>query len=376
MLIPGRITAEGSAKYAQWAQTEKKAIPEHFRIFDSLSLSSLGFGTYLGESDAETDRLVEEAAYQSMASGAVNVIDTAINYRMQRAERSVGRAIARIVGEGTVKRDSLLVCTKNGYLTSDADVTADFWSYIQRELIKPGKLKIDEIAGEVHSMALPFLRDQLERSLANLGLESVDVMYLHNAAESWLPEIGYRRFLERLADVFSYYEKERARGRLGYYGLATWTCFRVPKGEREHVNLDDVVEVAKNAAIGGKEHGFRFIQVPFNPGMNEALELRNQRIADDPLTTFGAAKRLDVGVFTSAPFGEGRLLGHKRVPQLEGSIALSLLQFSRSASPGIIATLVGQKDEAHVRENLRIAQIQPLEEPEFADTYGPLLEKS
>ncbi len=231
--IPGRITAEGSARYAQWAQTEKKAVPEHFRTFDSLSLSSLGFGTYLGETDTETDRLVEEAAYQSMASGAVNVIDTAINYRMQRAERSVGRAIARVVADGTAKRDSLLVCTKNGYLTSDADVTTDFWSYIQRELIKPGKLKLDEIAGEVHSMALPFLRDQFERSLANLGLESVDVMYLHNAAESWLPEIGYRRFLERLADVFSYYEKERARGRLGYYGLATWTCFRVPKGERE-----------------------------------------------------------------------------------------------------------------------------------------------
>jgi aryl-alcohol dehydrogenase-like predicted oxidoreductase len=332
-------------------------------------------GTYLGEADSETDRLVEDAAYQSVMSGAVNVIDTAINYRMQRAERSIGRAVGRIVHGGTIGRESLFVCTKNGYLTSDADLTVDFWSYIQRELVRPGKLKIDEIAGEVHSMSLPFLRDQFERSLGNLGLECLDVIYLHNAAESWLPEIGYRRFLERLGDVFSYYEKERARGRLGYYGLASWSCFRVPKGEPEHLNLDDVVEVAKNAASDGRDHGFRFIQIPFNPAMNEALVLKNQRIADDPLTAFEAARRLGVGVFTSAPFGQGRLLSHPRIPPLEGSKALSLLQFSRSASPAIIAPLVGQKDPEHVKENLRIARIPPLTEPEFADTYGSLVDK-
>jgi aryl-alcohol dehydrogenase-like predicted oxidoreductase len=373
--IPGHATAEGTEKYAHWAQTERGVNREHFRTFDSLRLSSLGVGTYLGETDPETDRLVEEAVYQSVVSGAVNVIDTAINYRMQRAERSIGRAVGRVVHDGTAGRDSLFVCSKNGYLTSDGDLTVDFWSYIQRELVKPGKLKINEIAGEVHSMSVPFLRDQFERSLGNLGLECLDVIYLHNAAESWLPEIGYRRFLERLGDVFSYYEKERARGRLGYYGLASWSCFRVPKGEAEYLNLDDVVEVAKNAAMDERGHGFRFIQVPFNPAMNEALVLKNQRIADDPLTTFEAARRLDVGVFTSAPFGQGRLLSHPRIPALEGSKALSLLQFSRSASPAIIAPLVGQKDQEHVRENLRIAQIPPLTEPEFADTYGSLVQK-
>lgn len=349
--------------------------PGHFRTFQTLTLSSLGVGTYLGESDSQTDRLVEEAVYRSVSSGAVNVIDTAINYRLQRAERSIGRAIGRIVREEHAARESLLVCTKNGYLTSDADLTTDFWSYIQRELIKPGKLKVEDIAGEVHSMSLPFLQDQFERSLGNLGLESLDVLYLHNAAESWLPEIGYRRFLERLGDVFSYYEKERGRGRLGHYGMASWSCFRVPKGNPEYLNLDDVVEVAKNAAQD-REHGFRFIQVPFNPAMNEALVLKNQRIADEKLSTFEAALKLGMGVFTSAPFGQGRLLAHPRIPELSGSKALSLLQFSRSASAAVIAPLVGQKDARHVDENLRIAKIPPLTEPQFADTYGALLGKT
>ena len=160
----------------------------HFREFCGLRLSSLGIGTYLGDVDAETDRLVEDAVLQSVSSGAVNVIDTAINYRLQRAERSVGRAVARLAGDEGVEggREALLVCTKNGYLSSDGELSMDFWTYIHDEFIKPGKLKPEEIAGEAHSMALPFLREQLRRSMANLGLECIDVLYLHNAAESWL----------------------------------------------------------------------------------------------------------------------------------------------------------------------------------------------
>jgi aryl-alcohol dehydrogenase-like predicted oxidoreductase len=330
-------------------------------------------GTYLGDTDPLTDRLVEEAVHESVASGAVNVIDTAINYRMQKAERAIGRTLERLTGDGSVGREELFIATKNGYLASDGDVPKDFWRYVQEEYIRPGKLKVDEIAGEVHSMAPRFLLDQFGRSLKNLGLECIDLVYLHNAAESWLPEIGYRRFLERVADVFSLYEKLRSEGKLRYYGIASWTCFRVPRGEPEYASLDDLVEVAKNA--GGDEHGFRFIQLPFNPAMSEALTATSQRIADEPLTTFEAAQKLGLRVFTSAPFGEGRLLNHTGVPALEGSKALSLLQFARSAHPAVTAPLVGQKDPVHVRENVRIGRIPPLDEGEFAEMYRPLLDR-
>jgi aryl-alcohol dehydrogenase-like predicted oxidoreductase len=371
-LQTGFATAEGTARYLEKALIGGVQC-SHFRSSQSLSLSSLGMGTYLGDTDGATDALVEDAVYESVTSGVVNVIDTAINYRMQKAERSVGRALDRLTGEGRVGRDELFIATKNGYLASDGDVPKDFWTYVQEEYVRPGKLKVDEISGEVHSMAPRFLRDQLGRSLKNLGLECVDLVYLHNAAESWMPEIGYRRFLERVADVFALYEKERSGGRLRYYGLASWSSLRVPRGDPEYVSLDDLVEVAKNA--GGDEHGFRFIQLPFNPGMGEALSAENQRIADEPLTVFEAAQKLGMGVFTSAPLGQGRLLSHTKVPELEGSKALSLLQFARSAHPAVIAPMVGQKDPAHVRDNVRIGKIAPLTQEEFAERYGALLEK-
>ena len=153
--------------------------------------------------------------------------------------------------------------------------------------------------------------------------------------------------------------------------MASWSCFRVREGEAEHVNLEDVVEVARG--VGGEGHGFRFVQLPFNVAMNEALTQKNQRIADEPLTTFEAARRLGVGVFTSAPLSQGRLLNHTRVPELEGSKALSLIQFARSAHPAVVAPLIGQKSPEHTKENLRIAMTPPLDEPEFRETYKGLI---
>jgi len=369
-LQTGFATAEGTARYREMA-LGKGAVPDHFRTVRALSLSSLGVGTYLGEADSATDRLVEEAVYESVVSGAVNVIDTAINYRMQKGERSIGRALDRLAADGSVGREELFIATKNGYLTSDGDQPRDFWRYVQEEYVRPGRLKVDDIAGEVHSMAPRFLQDQIGRSLRNLGLGCLDLVYLHNAAESWMAEIGYRRFLERVADAFALYESERSAGRLRWYGVASWSCFRVPRGEPEYASLDDLVEVAKN--VGGDGHGFRFIELPFNPGMSEALTAKTQRIADEPLTAFEAAQRLGLGVFTSAPLGEGRLLKHPRVPELEGSRALSLLQFARSAHPAVVAPLVGQKDPAHVRENLGIARVRPLDGAGFEERYGALL---
>ena len=166
-------------------------------------------------------------------------------------------------------------------------------------------------------------------------------------------------------------EEERKNGRILYYGMASWSCFRVKEGESEHVNLEDLVEVARS--VGGEGHGFRFLQLPFNVAMNEALTQKNQRVADEPLTMFEASRRLGVGVFTSVPLSQARLLNHTRVPELQGSKALSLIQFARSAHPAVLAPLIGQKSSKHVDENLRVAATPPLDEAQFRETYKGLI---
>jgi aryl-alcohol dehydrogenase-like predicted oxidoreductase len=133
-----------------------------------------------------------------------------------------------------------------------------------------------------------------------------------------------------------------------------------------------VVDVARG--IAGDEHGFNFVQLPFNVAMNEALTLKNQRIADEPLTTFEAAKRLGIGIFTSVPLSQSRLLKNPRVPDIDGSKALALIQFARSAHPAVIAPLIGQKRREHLDENLRIAKHAPIPaESEFKEKYKGLV---
>ena len=223
-MITGYATTEGTTRFARNNQVGK----DHFRQFSGLTLSSIGIGTYLGNADNATDILVKDAVKKSVLSG-VNVIDTAINYRSQKAERSVGKAVSELVDEGKVKRDELFVSTKNGYITNDADVKEEFWEYINKTLVKPGIIKSEDISSGYHCMTIPYLENQLKTSLKNLGFDCIDLMYLHNAAEGQLQDISKDEFIKNLKLVFEFYEKQRKEGTIKHYGMATWDCFRVPK---------------------------------------------------------------------------------------------------------------------------------------------------
>lgn len=55
------------------------------------------------------------AIIESVETGGVNVIDTAINYRYQKSERVVGAAL-RYLLQQNYKREELFVCSKIGYI--------------------------------------------------------------------------------------------------------------------------------------------------------------------------------------------------------------------------------------------------------------------
>jgi aryl-alcohol dehydrogenase-like predicted oxidoreductase len=362
-------TPEGTARIKRRFEEGGRIAVGHYRFFQDLNLSSLGIGTYLGNPDKETDLMVEEAIKLSVESGAVNVIDTAINYRLQRAERSVGRAIRQLTEQGTVRRNELFICTKNGYLSHDADLNLDFWTYIHRMYIKSGIIKPDDIVAQHHCMSVPFLRDQLERSLSNLGLKTVDLLYLHNAAEAELEELGHDEFFASLRLVFEFYEQMCRERKIRCYGLATWDCFRVPQDNPGYLSLSEVVDLANDVSTGPSH--FRFVQMPFNMAMHEALSLTNQPVGAEVHPTLFAAEKLGIGVFISAPLLQGQLIRHVQVPQvpLISTPALYCLQYARSAPGGTIAALVGQKTPEHVDENLKISQVPPYAPEEFMNIY-------
>src|SRR5436853_1779232 len=277
-------TLEGTARYRD---RFKDIAADHFRQAQSLWLSSIGIGTYLGEADEECDRGYTEAIVRAVELG-VNVIDTAANYRFQRSERSVGAALKELIARGFA-RDEIVVCSKGGYLPFDGAPPRDVRQYIEENFVRPGIASFADIAGGAHCMTPRYLQDQLEQSLRNLGIDCVEVYYVHNP-ESQLSSVSPEEFSKRLRAAFEGLEQSVVQGEIENYGVATWNGFRAEPDAREYHSLEQMVALARD--VGGEDHHFRFIQLPFSLAMPEALLFHNQKLGDEYVSGLEAAEAL------------------------------------------------------------------------------------
>jgi aryl-alcohol dehydrogenase-like predicted oxidoreductase len=366
--MPGLATAQGTLRYA--ARFQGRAAAGHFRdVQGSLVLSSIGIGTYLGEADEDTDKAYTSAVTAAI-EGGFNVVDSAINYRLQRSERSVGAALKELSAKG-FSRDEIVLCTKAGFLTPDGDMPEDANEYFSREYIEPGILRPEEIAAGCHCMAPRYLEDQLDRSRRNLGVECVDVFYLHNP-ETQLSEVPPEEFRRRISAAFAFLESVVLAGRIGAYGLATWNAFRDEPKAPGYFSLAAMEEIAREA--GGKDHHFRFVQLPLNLAMPEALLRPNQVVEGKTMAMVQAARPLGITLVTSAALLQGQLT--RNLPPYIGA-ALGLktdsanaLQFARSV-PGVTTALAGMSQVEHVRANLEVVAVEPAPRDQFLKLFEP-----
>jgi len=242
--------------------------------------------------------------------------------------------------------------------------------YFFREYLLPGIFNAKDIVAGNHCMTPSFLENQLGRSLRNLGVDCVDVYYLHNP-ETQLGEISRPDFLERIRDAFEWLESAAAARRIQFYGMATWNGFRQKAKARDAMQLAEFAQIARDVA--GEKHRFRFVQLPFNLGMTEALTLENQSINGRERTAMEAASELGITLIASASLLQGQVA--RNLPAFVAQ-ALGLetdaeraLQFVRS-SPGITTALVGMASVEHVRANTRLVSIPPATINEFNKLFS------
>jgi aryl-alcohol dehydrogenase-like predicted oxidoreductase len=335
-------TPEGTGRYARRIGAD----PAHFRAFRGWTVSSIGLGTYLGEMDAACDRRYTAAALRAFERGC-NLFDTAINYRYQRSERSIGEALKEI------PRDEVIVATKAGYPSIPGRM--DTFAARHPGIIGPG-----DVVGNVHCMTPRYLEHQLHTSLRNLGIETIDIFYLHNP-ETQLSEVPRKEFLRRIRAAFEYLEAQAKAGLIQLYGTATWNGYRADPREDEFLCLEELVAVARE--VGGQEHRFRAVQLPVNLAMMEAAGKKHQPFGRERLTLLEAAGRFGLMVCSSASLLQGQLARQTAEPlnaawPALGTPAQRSLQFVRSL-PGLTCALVGMSDPAHVEENLALARHPP-----------------
>lgn len=365
MSIQGCATPDGTQRYAERCTN---AAPEHFRVsVDGFAVGSIGMGTYRGDADDATDARYRDAVQQALAGGC-NHIDTAINARYQRSERAIGQALRDAFAQGIARRDEVIIATKGGYVPFDGARPDDPRRWVYEHYIESGLAHPNEFAANyTHCFAPDFLDAMIDRSRANLGVETIDVYYLHNPETQRISNT-HETFRRRMLDAFETLEAAVERGHIGAYGLATWSALRGAPDTPDFLSLTELVGLAFQVA--GNANHLRYMQLPYNLMMTEAYILENQQVGEGFYSAIGAADALGLNVITSAALKQGLLASpfmadlSPYFPTAETD-AQRAIQFARS-TPGILSVLVGMSQPAHVAENLALAALPP-SDPDVID---------
>src|SRR5262249_25541314 len=140
--------------------------------------------------------------------------------------------------------------------------------WVEERFLRPGIIRREELVGGVHCMAPRYIDHVLEGSRDNLGLETIDIYYLHNP-ESGLDGVERVEWMRRIGSAFETLERAACDGRIGCYGTATWSGYRKGPEAPEHLGLEAFLGLARE--VGGDAHHLRVLQLPLNLAMIEAL---------------------------------------------------------------------------------------------------------
>lgn len=351
-------TKEGTFAYLKQFPKYNKAF---YRFNGDFFVSSLGLGTFRKEPYREENYVInyKEAVKTAILNG-INHIDTAINYRYQVSEQEIGEAIKELMDEGKVTRESLVISSKAGFIPLKFPFPEDPYQWINKEVIEKGLATKDEIIIDQHCMSSEFLRWSVEQSLQNLGVETLDILYLHNP-ETQLGYADRESVMERIKEAFILFESLVEEGKIRAYGIASWNAFLYEPGHTEYLSLLEVYNLAKEA--GGESHHFKYVQSPFNLVKTEAYNFSNQIGPDGKYyTLLQAVQGLGLGMFASSSLLQmnlfkGKFSGQTRV--LMGSEELTdvatALQFARSS--GVMGALFGSINPQHIKENLMLSYL-------------------
>jgi aryl-alcohol dehydrogenase-like predicted oxidoreductase len=304
MALAGKATIAGTQAY----RARYRGLASSVLGATGLRISQAGFGGYRV---AAGHKGHHDALVRALRNG-INLIDTSSNYSDGQSEALVGDVLAGLVADGVISRDQIVVVSKVGYIQGQN-------MQLARQREEQGKPYPEMVKLEDnlwHCLHPDFLRDQLERSLLRLDLETIDVYLLHNP-EYFLKSRGHhpseadrREYDGRLQEAFRYLESEVAAGRIGCYGVSSNT-FPEPADDPTFTSLTRCLDMA--AAIR-PDHHFQVIQLPGNLYESGFAFTPNQPDGDTVLET---ARRHDLGVMINRPlnaFHNNRLIRLADVP--------------------------------------------------------------
>ncbi len=290
--------------YATQEGTNRHAAAHPSLTFNKLGstgwqVSQAGFGGYRVDTDVPP---FQEALMQALGLG-INLIDTSSNYADGGSETLVGQTVQKLVRQGKLQRDELVIVTKGGYLQGSNYVL----SQERKANGEPFPDLVEYMADLEHCIHPDFLADQITRSLQRLGMATIDVYLLHNPEYylSWAKnqhqplETARNEYYRRIRLAFEHLEKEVSRGRIQTYGISS-NSFPYAAAHPEFTSLATCWELARQLR---KEHHFRVIQLPMNLLEAGAATQINQ---PNGQTVLELARQQQLGVLINRPLNAYR----------------------------------------------------------------------
>lgn len=359
-MIKGFATADGTLEYAQKHSDTKEFFIKH----NGVVFSKLGLGTFNKEPYKEENYLFNYVdSIKSALQNGINFIDTAINYRYQQSEKEIGYILGEMIKNDEIKRENIIIASKGGFIPLEYPFPDNPYHWIRDNMLLPKLCTEADIELDQHCISEKFLEYSLNKSLENLGLETIDIYFLHNP-EIQLGTKTKEDLLESIKKAFEVFEKAVNDGKIKSYGVATWNGFINDQGFIEYLSLGDIYDVA--VSVAGDNHHFKYIQVPFNLAKTHIYTMPTQSHEDEDYTVVELAHKLGLGVISSSSLLQMNLFKKSfnanvgyildKDMQLTSDIQLAL-QFVRS-TPNILSSLFASKNPEHVLHNLEISKIK------------------
>ncbi len=263
-------------------------------------------------------RDIPQAAVHAVACGA-SWIDTAPNYQHGRAQTRLRPVLAG--------NPDLRVSTKVGFAAAASDA----------RVLTPGE------AASGHCLTDRYVIWQSRRNAAELG-RTPDVVFVHNPERTACP-------LDAITGAFTALEAEARAGRIGGYGVATWTGFE------SAFSVADLLDIA--ARCGGPGHHLAAVQLPVSLVM-----LKPVAQALDGTGPLAEATAVGLGRFISAPLHGGELpaMVTDELARLidPGTTPAEAALRVTASTPGVKHILLGSGRAQHWKAAQRVLDLPPL----------------
>ncbi|MDF1605320.1 aldo/keto reductase [Nocardioides sp. YIM 152315] len=285
----------------------------------TLALGAMNFGA-LGRTTQDEATAIVDTALEA----GINVIDTADWYGRGESEEMVGKAIAG-------RRDDLVLATK-------------VWGPMSDEPNHQGASR-------------RWIVTELDRSLARLGVDHVDLYQVHR----WDPTVSDEETLGALTDL------QRA-GKIRYFGTSTYPAYRIVQAQwsaREHRLGRYVTEQAGYSVLQRaieahvlpvtEEYGLGVLAWSPLAGGWLSGAIREGREITTNRSGF-MSDRFDV----SLPVNRAKLDAVERLAKVADEAGLTLIQLALgfvTAHPAVTSAIIGPRTLAHLESQLAAADV-------------------